>query len=169
MDESLRALERRAALGDPGARERLERARARAAESTSLVLSELDELEAALEATTDAFVTAGVEDFDRYVAALFEREPDLQVVRLRGFTPGFCDGDRCEHEQSVALDPGGDDAHASGGQVPPERGREYARAFEAFAPLLHLRHGTDWQLLLRRGPGPGAPVQRELGAWSCGY
>jgi len=38
------------------------------------------------------------------VAAIFRDVPDLKLMRMRGYTPSFNDGDPCTHHQEVAVD-----------------------------------------------------------------
>lgn len=35
---------------------------------------------------------------------IYEEIPDLKLIRVVGYTPGYNDGDPCVHEQSVAVD-----------------------------------------------------------------
>jgi hypothetical protein len=165
----MRALERSAAQGDPAAKERLERLKTRGGlhEASSDVAGEIEALHGELRALQGGFLRDGSADVDRYVDALFAKEPDLRVLRLRGYTPGFLDGDLCEHTQSVAFDPpDDDDDEASAGPVPRERARAYAAALGEFEPVLHLRHGTNWQVTITR---KGGHLERDLDPWECGY
>ncbi len=174
MDESIRALERAASQGDQAAKEKLERARTRASlhETTTDVLAELEALQDRLRPIERAFRDDGAEDFRRYVDAVFEREPGLHVLVVRGYTPGFCDGDLCEHTQSVVIRDVAEEAPDAAGDLPAnevgaEAAAAYERALGEFEAALHARHGTDWQLTLRR-PGAGQ-VELERADWSCGY
>lgn len=171
MDESIRELERRANGGDAEAAEALKRLRERAglSESASEVLAELSRLERERAALRADFRAAGRDELERYLTAAFAREPELAPVRIRGYTPGFLDGDLCEHSQSVVVGFSGDGADDDDDD---DRGLSTpsARALEAalgeFEPILQLEHGTDWQLLVR--PGPDGLVWDER-SWSCGY
>lgn len=173
MDEELRALERAAAGGDPDARAKLERARVRAGvlETTSAVLEAQAEATHALGRLERTFASDGLADFQGWLAATFATEPGLHTVRVRGYTPGFLDGDLCEHSQSVALraedEEDADKAALAKNTLTPERAQELQRALGEFEPVLEAKHGTDWQLLLTRGKG-GAPSVKKS-RWSCGY
>jgi len=173
MDEELRALERAAAGGDAEARAQLERARARAGvlETTEQVSSARDEVNAELRALQRAFAADGLADFERWLAATFASEPGLHTVRVRGYTPGFLDGDLCEHSQSAAFgadDEEDQDAAALGkNTLTAERIQELDRALGEFEPVLESKHGTDWQLLIKRGKS-GAPSTKKS-RWSAGY
>ncbi len=178
MDEELRALERSALQGEPGAAEALHRARTRSGRHETLaeLEAELERLQREHELLRDTFVSEGERDFGRYLSALFASEPGLQALVIRGYTPGFLDGDLCEHTQSVVVDDAAKEeledepelARAVAANALP-RGRADAieRALGAFEPVLHALHGTDWQLVVRRGK-----ERAELGSvspWECGY
>lgn len=174
MDESIRALERAASQGDPAAKEKLERARERASihETTTDVLGELEALQDRLRPIERAFRDDGLKDFRRYVDAVFEREPGLHVIVVRGYTPGFCDGDLCEHSQQVLLlDLASEAPEATEGLTPnvcaADAAREHERALGEFEAALHARYGTDWQLTLRRAATGQAEL--EHADWNCGY
>lgn len=160
MDEQLRALERRAAQGDDEAGQQLERARARAGlhETSAAVLEALGPLEDGLADARRAFRTEGMEDLDRWLRAAFAAHPGLQALRIRGYTPGFLDGDLCEHSQSVLLgkdEYDDDDDFPQQNDLPPPVVQALTRALGEFEPVLELRHGTNWQLTVTRGPdGP---------------
>lgn len=178
MDETIRALERAASQGDQAAREKLERARSRAAihETTADVLGELEALEDRLRPVERAFRDEGLKDLRRYVEAAFEREPGLNVIVVRGYTPGFCDGDLCEHSQTVVIHDVADLANEESetpvelpaNEVAAEAARAHERALGEFEAALHAQYGTDWQLTLLR-PAAGEQVQLARVDWSCGY
>ena len=44
------------------------------------------------------------ERFNKVVTAAFAELPKLNFIRLRGYTPGFNDGEPCVHTQSVLVD-----------------------------------------------------------------
>lgn len=164
MDEQVRDLERSARQGDPEAASRFERARARAGhDTTATVLAELDEVTRTARVEAARFEADGLTAFQRYVEAVFERHPGLQVALVRGYTPGFLDGDLCEHTQSVSLR--GDSLEAEN-DLAPEAAAAFAHGLGEFEPVLHARHGTDWQLTLRRGD---CCVEVDVTRWSCEY
>lgn len=173
MDEELRALERAAAGGDADAKARLEQARVRAGvlESAAAVLEAQAGTTAALRELERTFAKDGLADFEAWLAATFASEPGLHAVRIRGYTPGFADGDLCSHSQSVALgaeDEEDEDAAALGeNTLTPERAQALDQALGEFEPVLEARHGTDWQLLVKRGKD-GAPSVKKS-RWSAGY
>lgn len=173
MDEELRALERAAAGGDAEAQAKLERARARAGvvETTSAVLEAQAQSTHDLRQLQRTFAADGLADFEGWLAATFASEPGLHAVRVRGYTPGFLDGDLCEHSQSTALgaeDEEDKDAAALGkNTLSPERAQELQRALGEFDSVLEWKHGTDWQLLIKRGKD-GAPTTKKS-RWSAGY
>lgn len=175
MDDSLRALERQAAQGDPLAKERLERERARAGlpETTAEVLGALEAVEARLAAAEEAFEAEGAATFRSWVDAVFAAEPGLGVAVVRGYTPGFMDGELCEHQQSALLSDEDDelgDLFAPDGEplntLPQARRNQLEAELGEFAPLLEALHDTNWQLVLRRAD---EGVARELSAYDCEY
>lgn len=164
MDEEVRSLERSARQGDPEAQSRFERARARAGhETTATALEELEALERAERADEQRFTQEGLAHFQRYVEAVFDAEPGLRMALIRGYTPEFCDGDLCEHTQWVVLR--GEELEVEN-DLAPERATAFTRGLGEFEPVLRARHGTDWQLTLRRGD---RCVEVDVTPWSCGY
>ncbi|MGE0710295.1 MAG: hypothetical protein AB7N76_13725 [Planctomycetota bacterium] len=168
MDDVMRALERSASLGDAEAQAQLDALRARLAEPASAVLEEHDRVAEALSEAFSAFRAAGHADFERYVVALLAREPELDALVLRGYTPGFCDGDRCEHTQDVLFGAVAEDDDEPPQLIPRERAATYERQLAEFEPVLHQMWGTNWQLTYRRGTEEG-PLDMELIDWECGY
>lgn len=171
----MRALERSAKAGEPGAKEQLERLRARAGlhETLAEVEAELGRLRDAQRAAHDGFVEEGERELERYLDALFAEEPGLRTLVIRGYTPGFLDGDLCEHSQSVLIrDVAEEAAEAAEGappnDVPAERARVHEHHLGEFEPVLHALHDTDWQVVYTRGPD-GRRVTGPRTSWSCGY
>ncbi len=169
VDDAMRALERAAAQGDPEAKDRLERARARAGlhEGSAAVEAELEALLAADAAAVASIRREGSAAFRRWVEAVFSAEPGLQVAIVRGHTPSYNDGDICEHEQSAnfgrsAPTSGEKDwcGRAAANTIERERAEGYEEQGGRFAGVLELEHGTDWQLTLRRGPA-GVTIERS--------
>ncbi len=176
MDDSLRALERSAAQGDPLAKERLARERARAGlpETTEEVLRACSAVEAALATAEAAASEQGLATFRGWVDAVFAAEPGLQVAVVRGYTPGFMDGELIEHQQTALLQDADEELPDLFGTedepvntLPQARANQLEAELGEFEPLLQEVHGTDWQLTLRRGED-GA-VAHERSDFECGY
>ena len=151
MDESIRALERRAATGDADARELLQRARARAGidRTPDEVLDEARAIVGRIDAATLAHRDRGLAAFRVYVEAMFAAEAGVNAAILRGYTPSFLAGERCEHEQTFLLREKGEALLAKNdlrvGVI-----REHRDALFEFMEVLQLAYGSGWQLTMRR-------------------
>jgi len=144
-----------------------------------LITDRINYLRSVFEKQADAAFAEGV-------AVLFQEFPLLNHVRVVGYTPGFNDGDACEHTQFVAVgdnenrplyvrgerradtfdDHGFEDENPNKG-LPNAHAVAVSDFFAAFEGVLERIHDTNWQLdYKRRSDGL---ISIDKSEYDCGH
>jgi hypothetical protein len=122
-------------------------------------------------------------------AVLFAEIPNLNLVRVIGYTPGFNDGDPCVHCQYVIVGNGDEEGYVKGRHADTFSERELEdddgnplrpnpgmtveeentvdAFFRAFTDTLAKIHGTNFQLDYTRGLDSSVTVSKDN--YDCGY
>lgn len=169
MDDRLRDLERRAAEGDEEAQRELEQARRRAdlPEAVETVERELAEQLSRLQGLERDFYGEGFTHLQRYLAAVFRENEGLNTVLLRGYTPGFCDGELCEHSTEILVrDEYGEAPELRDNELPASKANKLVSQLRPYCELLEATYGTDWQLVCRPA---GDHVELDHEPYECEY
>jgi len=137
-----------------------------------------------VDAARAKYIEEANEAFLPLVGEFLDEVSDLSYIVVRGYTPGFNDGDPCVHSQDIGnswygvdecLDEEGAENYAKeafGVDLPnnPEDTKSWAaveRFFGAFEDLLEQTHGTNWQLLFYKDKD--GKMQMEQDEYDCGW
>jgi hypothetical protein len=67
-------------------------------------MNKLDELFERAKAMSDNRKVVATKNVNEVLSVIFAEMPKLNLIRVRGSTPSFNDGDPCTHSQTVAVD-----------------------------------------------------------------
>lgn len=135
-------------------------------------MSEISDVMAALEAAEKQYQDAMKSSGEAILSAIGKLGYERAVVL--GWTPGFNDGDPCEHSQAVLLDQddGSDYGHEDAFDSvvnPTDKGvkREVAKALDRLCGYFELLYGTNFQLTIEFSESGAAKISCE--EYDCGY
>ncbi|WNV47286.1 hypothetical protein ENKO_177 [Klebsiella phage fENko-Kae01] len=121
----------------------------------------------------------GKEMVQSFFEDLFNKYPNLDMVFIYGYTPGFNDGEPCYHIQYNIIDSDEiqdyvydyiddlDEDIEINHKISNEQSREIDKEIDSIDGLLEEEYGTDWYILVKRNED--GSVELQDGDYDCGY
>ena len=119
--------------------------------------------------------------FQKVIPALFNEYPGLKQLAIRGWTPGFNDGEACTHttEYYVGNDMWAEfdedkywdvekDDYKEVNQLTDEEARNIYKVLQSFDDILENQYHTAWELMISRIPESNE-LKWDKDYYECGY
>lgn len=100
----------------------------------------IDEIKTRVKTMRAAYEAQVTELVTEAVAALFESNPDVQCFGVRGYTPGFNDGDPCTHTQYATIQ------NEDGDMEEAPYGGDIYKFIDSLSKEFEVVYGTDFEL-----------------------
>ena len=125
--------------------------------------------------------TKGWSCFQRVIPAIFSEHPGMKQLAIRGWTPGFNDGDPCTHstEYYISDDMWSEydedeywdsetDCYREVNKLTDEEVKAIKKALYSFDYILECQYGTDWELFISKDPESGE-LKWDKDHYDCGH
>lgn len=104
---------------------------------------------------------------------LFATYPKLEIISIRGYTPGFCDGDPCTYTHDVKLSYVYDDdgyEKKINTKLSVKEEREIRNVLDSLDEIYHTAYGDDgFEVIIIRDDTQPTLYTTETSSYDCGY